>query len=537
MAAGEVRDPNTGGLVGLPHFAPRARRVIFLHQSGGPSQLETFDYKPQLAKYQGTEIPDSVRMGQRIAQTMGQSLLPIAKSQFGFSRHGQSGTWVSDLLPHTAKIVDDITVIKTMYTDAINHDPAITFIQTGFQQPGRPSMGAWLSYGLGSENQNLPAFVVLLSQAHAINTDQPLFSRLWASGFLPSAYQGVRFRAGAEPVLYLEDPPGITATTRRQMLDAVSALNAIARNAYGDPEIETRIAQYEMAYRMQTSVPELMDLSKEPDSVFEMYGPESRKPGTYAANCLLARRLAERDVRFIQLYHRGWDQHRRPAARHRAAVPRHRSAHRGAHHGPQAARPARRHARRLGRRVRPHGLQPGQALGHQLRARPPSAQLLHVGRRRRHEDAATSSARPTTSATTSRRIRCRSSTCRRRSCTCWGSITSGSRTGSRGGLPVDRRARGCRGKDACVILRPRSTAGIGDPRSPASRDSTQTTSSGTSWCACVPPGQSEPVPHAGPPGHRSATSADRPCRIPVMEPDGRTEEDVSRLTAIYAGPR
>jgi hypothetical protein len=310
MAAGEVRDPNTGGLVGLPHFAPRARRVIFLHQSGGPSQLETFDYKPQLAKYQGTEIPDSVRMGQRIAQTMGQSLLPIAKSQFGFSRHGQSGTWVSDLLPHTATIVDDITVIKTMYTDAINHDPAITFIQTGFQQPGRPSMGAWLSYGLGSENQNLPAFVVLLSQAHAINTDQPLFSRLWASGFLPSAYQGVRFRAGAEPVLYLEDPPGITATTRRQMIDAVSALNTIARNAYGDPEIETRIAQYEMAYRMQTSVPELMDLSKEPDSVFEMYGPESRKPGTYAANCLLARRLAERDVRFIQLYHRGWDQHR-----------------------------------------------------------------------------------------------------------------------------------------------------------------------------------------------------------------------------------
>jgi hypothetical protein len=310
MAAGEARDPNTGGIVGLPHFAPRARRVIFLHQSGGPSQLETFDYKPQLAKFQGTQIPDSVRMGQRIAQTMGQSLLPIAKSQFGFTQHGQSGTWVSDLLPHTAKIVDDITVIKTMYTDAINHDPAITFIQTGFQQPGRPSMGAWLSYGLGSDNQNLPAFVVLLSQAHAINTDQPLFSRLWASGFLPSAYQGVRFRAGAEPVLYLEDPPGITATTRRQMLDAVSALNAIARNAYGDPEIETRIAQYEMAYRMQTSVPELMDLSSEPDSVFEMYGPESRKPGTYAANCLLARRLAERDVRFIQLYHRGWDQHR-----------------------------------------------------------------------------------------------------------------------------------------------------------------------------------------------------------------------------------
>jgi hypothetical protein len=309
-AAAEARDPKTGGLVGLPHFAPKAKRIIFLHMSGGPSQLETFDYKPGLEKFQGTQIPDSVRMGQRVAQTMGQSTLPVARSTFGFAQHGRSGTWVSELLPHTARIVDDITVIKTMYTDAINHDPAITFIQTGFQQPGRPSMGAWLSYGLGSENQNLPAFVVLLSQAQALNADQPLFSRLWASGFLPSSYQGVRFRTGSEPVLFLEDPPGISRSTRRQMLDAVAKLNAMKHEAYGDPEIETRIAQYEMAYRMQTSVPDLMDLSKEPDSVFELYGPDARKPGTYAANCLLARRLAERDVRFIQLYHRGWDQHR-----------------------------------------------------------------------------------------------------------------------------------------------------------------------------------------------------------------------------------
>jgi Protein of unknown function (DUF1501) len=311
-AAGRAqpRDAKTGALAGLPHFPPKATRVIFLHQSGGPSQLETFDYKPLLAKYQGTQIPDSVRMGQRVAQTMGQSSLPVARSLFGFSRHGRSGTWVGDLLPHTAKIVDDLTVIKTMHTDAINHDPAITFIQTGFQQPGRPSMGAWFSYGLGSENQNLPAFVVLLSQAHAINADQPLFSRLWGSGFLPSAFQGVRFRGGSSPVLFLDDPPGISKVTRRVMLDAVKALNAMTAEAYGDPEIETRIAQYEMAYRMQTSVPELMDLSKEPESIFEMYGPESRKPGTYAANCLLARRLAERNVRFIQLYHRGWDQHR-----------------------------------------------------------------------------------------------------------------------------------------------------------------------------------------------------------------------------------
>jgi hypothetical protein len=304
------RDPKTGGLVGLPHYAPKVKRVIFLHQSGGPSQFETFDYKPALEKLHGTELPDSIRRGQRITgMTSGQSAFPCVKSLFKFRQHGQSGTWVSELLPHTAKIVDDIAVIKTMHTDAINHDPAITFIQTGFQQPGRPSIGSWVSYGLGSENQNLPAFIVLLSTAHALNTDQPLFSRLWSSGFLPSSYQGVRLRGGGTPVLYLDDPPGVSKTTRRQMLDAVVKLNKMKSESYGDPEIETRIAQYEMAYRMQTSVPDLMDLSKEPDSVFEMYGPESRKPGTYAGNCLLARRLAERGVRFIQLYHRGWDQH------------------------------------------------------------------------------------------------------------------------------------------------------------------------------------------------------------------------------------
>jgi Protein of unknown function (DUF1501) len=304
------RDPKTGGLIGLPHHSPKVKRVIFLHQSGGPSQIETFDYKPSLAKLHGSELPDSIRRGQRITgMTSGQSTFPCVKSLFKFSQHGKSGIWVSELLPHTAKIVDEICVIKTMNTDAINHDPAITFIQTGFQQPGRPSLGSWLSYGLGSENQNMPAFVVLLSQAHALNTDQPLFSRLWSSGFLPSKYQGVRFRAGSNPVLYLQDPPGVGQTTRRQMLDVVAKLNKMKHDAYRDPEIETRIAQYEMAYRMQTSVPELMDISKEPDHVFEMYGPESRKPGSYAANCLLARRLAERDVRFIQLYHRGWDQH------------------------------------------------------------------------------------------------------------------------------------------------------------------------------------------------------------------------------------
>ena len=298
------------GQPGLPHFAPKAKRVIFLHQSGAPSQIDLFDYKPGLKKLQGTELPASIRMGQRITgMTSGQTTLPVASSRFQFAQHGQSGAWVSELLPHTAKIADDIAIIRTVHTEAINHDPAITFIQTGSQQPGRPSLGAWVSYGLGSENDNMPAFVVLISQPNALNNDQPLFSRLWGPGFLPSNHQGVRFRSSGDPVLYLADPPGLSKATRRQMLDVVQKLNRMRSEAYGDPEIETRIAQYEMAYRMQTSVPDLMDLSKEPESVFQMYGPDARKPGTYAANCLLARRLAERNVRFIQLYHRGWDQH------------------------------------------------------------------------------------------------------------------------------------------------------------------------------------------------------------------------------------
>jgi hypothetical protein len=304
-------DPaGTGGLPGLPHFPPRAKRVVFLHQSGGPSQMDLLDYKPTLEKYAGIELPGSVRMGQRITgMTSGQSSFPVARSIFKFQQHGQSGAWVSELLPHTAKIVDDITIVKTVNTDAINHDPAITFIQSGSQQPGRPSMGAWVSYGLGSVNRNLPAFVVMLSQAQALNPDQPLFSRLWGSGFLPSNHQGVRFRAGSNPVLYLHNPEGVDPAARRDMLDAVGKLNRIRFEEFGDPEIETRITQYEMAFRMQTSVPDLLDLSKEPQHTFDLYGPDARKPGTYAANCLLARRLLERDVRFVQLYHRGWDQH------------------------------------------------------------------------------------------------------------------------------------------------------------------------------------------------------------------------------------
>jgi hypothetical protein len=301
---------NTGGLPGLPHFPPKAKRVVFLHQSGGPSQMDLFDYKPALNKLAGTELPDSIRHGQRITgMTSGQTSLPVARSIFEFKQRGQCGAWVSELLPNIAKIVDDITIVKTVNTDAINHDPAITFIQSGSQQPGRPSMGAWVSYGLGSENKNLPAFVVMLSQAQALKPDQPLFSRLWGSGFLPSNHQGVRFRAGSNPVLYLQNPEGVDAGTRRDMLDAVGKLDRMRHDEFGDPEIETRISQYEMAFRMQTSVPDLLDLSKEPQHIFDLYGPDARKPGTYAANCLLARRLLERDVRFVQLYHRGWDQH------------------------------------------------------------------------------------------------------------------------------------------------------------------------------------------------------------------------------------
>ncbi len=304
------RDGFAAGLPGLPHFPPTAKRVVFLHQSGGPSQMDLFDYKPTLDKFSGAELPDSIRMGQRITgMTSGQSSFPVARSIFKFQQHGKSGMWASELIPHMAKIVDELCIVKTMNTDAINHDPAITFIQSGSQQPGRPSMGAWVSYGLGSVNGNLPAFVVMLSQAQALNPDQPLFSRLWGSGFLPSNHQGVRFRAGSNPVLYLHNPEGIDPATRRDMLDAAGKLNHLHLDEFGDPEIETRISQYEMAYRMQTSVPDLLDLSKEPQSTFDLYGPDARRPGTYAANCLLARRLLERDVRFVQLYHRGWDQH------------------------------------------------------------------------------------------------------------------------------------------------------------------------------------------------------------------------------------
>ncbi len=297
-------------LSGLPHFTPRAKRVIYLFQSGAPSQMDLFDYKPKLKDFQGTELPDSVRMGQRLTgMTSRQTSFPIAASKFHFARHGQSGAWLSELLPHTARVADRLCFIKSMHTEAINHDPAITFFQTGAQLAGRPSIGAWLSYGLGSENRNLPAFVAMISQGSGNPSDQPLYDRLWGSGFLPSKYQGVKFRSVGDPVLNLSNPPGIDAQGRRATLDDLGALNQLKLEEFGDPEIATRIAQYELAYRMQTSVPQLTNVADEPASVFEMYGPESRTPGTFAANCLLARRMCERGVRFVQLFHRGWDQH------------------------------------------------------------------------------------------------------------------------------------------------------------------------------------------------------------------------------------
>jgi hypothetical protein len=281
-----------------------------LFQSGGPSQIDLFDNKPRLREWHTSELPESVRRGQRLTgMTSRQSSFPIAASKYKFGQHGQCGAWVSELLPHTARIVDRLCFVKSMFTEAINHDPAITFFQTGTQLTGRPSIGAWLSYGLGTENQDLPAFVALVSQGTGNPNDQPLYDRLWGSGFLPTKHQGIKFRSSGDPVMNLSNPPGIDNSTRRRILDDLTQLNQLGLDKYADPEISTRIAQYELAYRMQTSVPELVDVSDEPAHVMDLYGPDVRKPGTFAANCLLARRLSERGVRFVELFHRGWDQH------------------------------------------------------------------------------------------------------------------------------------------------------------------------------------------------------------------------------------
>jgi hypothetical protein len=308
VLAGKRVGSGQQGLAAFPNFAPKAKRIIYLFMSGGPSQIDLFDHKPVLNRMNGQELPASVRQGQRLTtMSANQASLPLAGSIFKFAQHGRSGAWVSELLPHTAKVADELCFIKSVHTEAINHDPAITFFQTGSQQAGRPSFGSWLSYGLGSANENLPAFVVLISRN--ATSDQPLYARLWGNGFLPSLHQGVQFRAGREPVLYLNNPPGITAESRRSQLDRLAQLNGLQFDSLADPEIESRVAQYEMAYRMQTSVPDVMDVSAEQGSVLDLYGPDARTPGTFAANCLLARRLVERNVRFVQLYHQGWDHH------------------------------------------------------------------------------------------------------------------------------------------------------------------------------------------------------------------------------------
>jgi hypothetical protein len=300
-----------GGIPGLPHFAPKAKRAIYLHMLGAPPQMETFDYKPKMAEWFDKDLPESIRQGQRLTtMTSGQSRFPVAPSAFKFAQYGKSGTWVSELLPCTAKMVDDIAVIRTMNTDAINHEPAVTFMQTGFMIAGKPCVGAWISYGLGSLNQDLPTFVVMnATHSNPKANVQAISARLWSSGFLPGQYSGVALRSGGDPVLYINDPDGVPRQIRRRMLDTTGELNRLEMAKIADPEIQVRIAQYEMAFRMQSSVPELTDVSKEPESTFKLYGEDARKPGTFANCCLLARRMAERDVRFVQVYHRGWDVH------------------------------------------------------------------------------------------------------------------------------------------------------------------------------------------------------------------------------------
>lgn len=300
----------TGGLPGLPHFPPKAKRAIFLFASGGASQMDMYDYKPKMQEMFNRDLPETVRRGQRLTtMTSGQARFPIAPTKYRFNRHGKSGAWVSELLPWTSRIVDDLCIIKTVNSEAINHDPAMTYICTGNQIPGRASLGSWLSYGLGTLNQNLPTFVVMTPSWTGRREAQALFNRLWGSGFLPSKHQGVALRSSGDPVLFLSNPDGVSPQTRRRMLDGLNRLNQRQLEEIGDPETQARIAQYEMAFRMQTAVPELMEVAREPKHVLDMYGPDVGKPGTFAASCLLARRMIERGVRFVQLFHRGWDQH------------------------------------------------------------------------------------------------------------------------------------------------------------------------------------------------------------------------------------
>ena len=400
-----------GGLPGLPHFAPTAKRAIYLFMAGAPSQIDMFDYKPKMADLFDKDLPDSIRQGQRLTtMTSGQTRFPIAPSKYKFAQYGRSGAWVSELMPYTSRIVDDVAFIKTVWTEAINHDPAITYICTGHQLPGRASLGAWLSYGLGTMNANLPAFVVMTASWTGRKEAQAIYNRLWGSGFLPSKYQGVALCANGDPVLFLNNPPGVDASARRRMLDSLDRLNQKEFDEVADPETQARIAQYEMAFRMQSSVPELTNLASESDKVLALYGPDVHTPGTFAASCLLARRMIERDVRFVQIFHRGWDQHFNiggdlPNQCHDVD-----QACYALHHGPQTARIAGRHAGRLGRRVRPDDLLPGRPDGATTTAATTTRAASRSGWRAAGSSRAWSTAPPTISATTWRRTRSTSTT-------------------------------------------------------------------------------------------------------------------------------
>ena len=383
------RDPRAG-VVSPLHFDPRAKRIIYLYMAGGPSHLETLDYKPKLAEMHGQPMPESFTRGMPIAQLQSQKLVCFAP-QHAFREFGQSRQEIAEIFPHIGTVADDLCIIRSMVTEAINHDPAHTFMNTGTTISGRPAMGSWINYGLGSENEDLPGFVVLTSLGEA-GQAQPIAARQWHSGFLPSRFQGVEFRSKGDPVLYVGNPEGVDRSRQRDVVESVQQLDRLQNDVVDDPEIATRIGAYEMAFRMQTSVPELMDLSGEPRHVLEMYGTQGAD-GSFAANCLLARRLAERGVRFIQLYHRDWDHHGDHQARHRDHRPRGRSGGRGADQGPEAAGHAQGHAGHLGRRVRPHPDGAGQ------RPRPPYQGLLDLDGRRRHQGGHHVTARPTNSAT------------------------------------------------------------------------------------------------------------------------------------------
>ncbi len=368
-----------------PHFPGKAKHVIYLHMVGGPSQIDLYDYKPKMDAWYDKDLPDSIRQGQRLTtMTSGQTRFPIAPSKYKFAQHGQSGMWVSELLPHTAKVVDEMCFVRSMNTDAINHEPAITFAQTGNQIAGRPCLGSWVSYGLGTLNQNLPAFVVMVAKPTNMEQLQAISARLWSSGYLPGEHAGVAFRTSGDPILYINNPPGVPADVRRMTLDGIRALNEMNFSACGDPDIRTRTKQYELALRMQDSVPELADLAKEPKSTFALYGEEARKPGTFANAALQARRMVERGVRFVQIYHNNWDSHAQRGGPLAQPVQGRRPGLLRPDHRSEAARHAAGDAHRLGRRVRPHDLLARRAVARELRPRPPPAVLHDVdGRRRR----------------------------------------------------------------------------------------------------------------------------------------------------------